>query len=134
MKNQNYLTEEKFIKESKKIVTKKEFNEKIAMLVTRKEFEEKIALLITRKEFDSKVALLATKEELRAQVEKLAIAILRVDERVNKIEENMATKADIRIILDRFDDHAKKMDSLDKFAIIHEYRIKQLEIQTGLSA
>jgi hypothetical protein len=64
-------------------------------------------------------------------VERLATGHLRLEERVTRIEETMATKTDINVVLDRIDHLTKTVEVFGRNDLYQNFRIKELENCTG---
>ncbi|MFN0117680.1 MAG: hypothetical protein ACKVQC_05225 [Elusimicrobiota bacterium] len=71
-------------------------------------------------------------EGLDQKVNRIAFALVKTQEDVKEIRETMATKNDIQKILDQVDAFAAGTASLDRNAIIHEYRLSVLEKHCGV--
>ena len=90
---------------------------------------------------DKRMDSLATKEV----VDKLALKLVKHDEELQYIRENMATKADINQLIDRFDVFASKFTHMERAIFIgedhrrnistqlndHEFRIRNLETKSS---
>ncbi len=59
----------------------------------------------------------------------LAQAILKVEQRVENIENTMATKTDIQRVLNHIDAFAGQIQDYARKAVVHDHRFNQLEPQ-----
>ncbi|OVE78076.1 hypothetical protein BVX98_01295 [bacterium F11] len=109
-KQPNYVTEAVFLKTVEKLPTKDDL----------KGFATKDDL----KNF-------ATKDDLKNTSTRLALAIQKNSADIAEIKETMATKDDVRIILNRIDHFTKKVDVFDKKVLVHDYRLNELESKVG---
>lgn len=83
----------------------------------------------TRKKEDHVTKELFQKEigRLDTKIDNIARSLLTTQGDVEYLKRESATKADIRLILDRIDHFSKKIDVYSKKAIVHDYRLNQLE-------
>ena len=107
-------------KKSNHPVTRSEFLKEAHCI--RKEVKEKTQALQKEIErVDNKVDTLDTK------VNKIAVELLQTSTRLQRVEENMATKEDVNKILNAIDNFTLKTETYDRKAIVHDHRIKEAE-------
>ncbi|MFN0117898.1 MAG: hypothetical protein ACKVQC_06370 [Elusimicrobiota bacterium] len=90
--------------------------------------------LETRKEIDERFEQVDQRfDELDQKVNRIALSLVKTQEEVKEIRETMATKSDIQKVLDTVEAFATSTASLDRSAIIHEYRLSLLEKHCGVN-
>lgn len=68
-----------------------------------------------------------TGSRLNKKIDGVALHVINLEGRIERIENNMATKSDVNLILDRIDHLTKKVDVYDKKAVVHDYRLNEIE-------
>ena len=68
---------------------------------------------------------------LDKKIDNITLALLNTNQRADRMEQDMATKKDINLILDRIDHFVKKVDVHSKKSLVHDYRINELEGKMG---
>ena len=97
-------------------------NRKVSSAVTRSEFlKETQSLRKDLKNLDQKVSTLDQK------VNNIAREVGDTKDRIMRVEENMATKADIRKVLDFIDAFAQRIETYDRKAVVHDHRLNETE-------
>ncbi|MBI2916279.1 MAG: hypothetical protein HYY07_05420, partial [Elusimicrobia bacterium] len=81
------------------------------------------------------------RSDLNQKIDKLTVAILNLTERVERLEENNFTKQDGQRLMEWLDNFARRIETYDGKAIVHdrrledhEERITRLEVKTESSA
>ncbi len=75
----------------------------------------------------TKAEFLKEAEITNAKIDRVALSLLDTQEKVKRIEETMATKSDVNLILDRIDYLTKRVVVFDRKVLVHDLRINELE-------
>ena len=67
---------------------------------------------------------------VKEQVEKVALHSIKVEERVQRIKENMATKQDVSLIIGKIDSFINKSKEIDQEQLVQGLHIKELRETT----
>ncbi|MBI3012932.1 MAG: hypothetical protein HYY63_04830 [Elusimicrobia bacterium] len=110
-------------------VTRLEFLKETGLI--RSEFKQECASI--RSEFKQECASIRSefkqeKEWVRDTIGKLTLRIIRLEEELKSMREQMATKDDVRRILDAIDAFTHRVETYDRKAVVHDARLNQNEL------
>ncbi len=88
----------------------------------RKNTAEKIVTeTIFKKEIDS------VRSDFKVSFNRMSYTIMSFDSRLTHVEETMATKSDVNVILNRIDDFALEVRNFNRKELVQDFRINELE-------
>jgi uncharacterized protein YoxC len=115
--NEKYVTEPVFVKATNGL---KEKTDKLTEKTD--ELTEKTDELTGKTD-----ALMEKMDALNEKIERVSLALVDTQARVRNIEETMATKNDVSMILNRIDHYAVEMWDFSRKMYVHDHRFNEME-------